>query len=338
MGQLCDMNTHWMLAGKRRLLCVGLIVVCLIGMATCARQPRGLLRPNGVAVAADGTIYVMDRGNYRVAHLAANKRLIDAFGKLGIGPENIYYGWDIALDAAGNIYICNLTYSEETFDLLYDGIKVFAPNGDLLREIGRREYAYNKDEGNNRPYGLEVDAQGRVYVADYVANTLRIFAADGAPLGTFFGEIGAADGQFNGLNDAAVDDSRGRIYIVDNVNSRVQQFDLSFDAAGNPALTHQRTFGGYGEGPGEFAYLQYVAVDDATGTLYVSDLANRRIQAFAADGAYLRSLTLPDTPTWQVMGIAVGPDGAVYAADAYNNAIWIFEPDGQLRGADEVTP
>ena len=46
-------------------------------LAACG-QPTGLLRPNGVAVMPDNTLYIMDRGNYRVVHTAA-----DAWTPLG---------------------------------------------------------------------------------------------------------------------------------------------------------------------------------------------------------------------------------------------------------------
>jgi hypothetical protein len=39
---------------------------------------------------------------------------------------------------------------------------------------------------------------------------------------------------------------------------------------------------------------------------------------------------------WQVIGLDLGPDGAIYAVDARNNLIWVFEPDGRLRQRLEV--
>jgi DNA-binding beta-propeller fold protein YncE len=180
-------------------------------------------------------------------------------------------------------------------------------------------------------YGLAVDKQQRIYVADYGTNSVRVFDREGQQLAVFFGESGIANGEFDGLNDVAVDDQRGYLYAVDNVNSRVQQFRLSVTETGTLTVTHRLTFGGYGHGPGQFAYPQYVAVNDRNGRVYVGDMANRRIQFFDPDGDYGGEFLPPNVEDWQVLGLAVAEDGAVYAADAFNNAVWEFEADGRLR-------
>src|SRR5687767_15665644 len=102
--------------------------------AACARGPEGLQRPNGVAAMPDGTLYVMDFGHYRIAHLSPEGELLDAFGSQGGQPGQIFFGWDIAVDGAGNLYICNQIMSDS--DIVHDGVKVFAPDGQLVREIG----------------------------------------------------------------------------------------------------------------------------------------------------------------------------------------------------------
>jgi DNA-binding beta-propeller fold protein YncE len=65
-------------------------------------------------------------------------------------------------------------------------------------------------------------------------------------------------------------------------------------------------------------------------------MANHRIQVFDSAGQYLTELAAP--VNWQVLGIDVGPDGVVYAADALNNVIWVFEPDGRVRQRIEAQP
>jgi DNA-binding beta-propeller fold protein YncE len=136
----------------------------------------------------------------------------------------------------------------------------------------------------------------------------------------------------------AVDDQRDLMYVVDSVNSRVQQFSLTVANSGELTATHRLSFGTYGREPGQLAYPQYMVVDDASGKVYVGDMGNRRIQVFDTQGKAIAEFSPPDIKTWQVMGLALGKDGAVYAADAFNNAVWVFEPDGRLRGRIEVQP
>lgn len=301
------------------------LVLGLWMTVSCAPAPPGLLRPNGVAVAADGTLYVMDRGNYRVVHLSAQGRFLDSFGGLGKGPDQIYAGWDIALDAAGNIYIGHLMHNAEG-QVEHDGVKVFTPQGRFLREIGAHDY--RSEEIPRNVYGLEIDAQGRIYTADFTANTVRVFDPQGELLVTFFGP-GSGTGKFAGLNDVAVDDRRGLVYVVDNINSCVQQFTLTTTATGTITLSHRLTFGTYGTEPGRLSYPQYLVVDEESGRLYVCDMGNYRIQAFDPEGRFL-SVFAPAVEIWQPMGLALDAAGRVYVADAYNNVIWVFEPDGRL--------
>jgi DNA-binding beta-propeller fold protein YncE len=271
----------------------------------------------------------MDRGNYRVVHLSAEGQQLSTFGQLGTGPNDIYAGWDIELDAAGNIYICNLVQGEEGFFRAHDGVKVFSPKGRFLHELGGQDYVYTGQVEAHVPYGLDIDDQGRVYVAGYDSNVLRVFETTGPLIATFFGEKGADDGQFNGMLDVAVDDRRRLLYLTDQFNSRVQQFELTQTAAGELTLAHRLTFGGYGRQPGQFAYPQNIVVDERSGQVYVSDMANRRIQVFDSEGQYLTELSAP--LTWQVIGLDLDKNGTLYATDALNNLIWAFEPDGQLR-------
>ncbi len=310
--------------------------VCLAAcLVACASKPLPLSRPNGVAPAADGSLYIMDFGNYRLVHTSAAGQLLGAFGTLGVAPEQIYYGWDLALDSQGNLYICNQV--GHNADTTHDGIKEFTPDGKFVREIGGVDYTPNAERIYS-PYGLDVDSTGRIYTADFGSGTVRVFDAQGQLLAELFGRAGDDPGEFNGLSDVAVDDARGWLYVSDNLNSRIQQFQLAFEA-GSVTVKHVRSFGSYGRQPGQFAYPQNLAVDESNGHLYVGDVANRRIQVFDSDGQPLSQIDRPASVNdWQVMGLNVGSDGSLYAADGLNRAVWVFGPDGTLRSKIEVTP
>ena|GEM_PF-981101 len=316
------------------LFAIRYLLFALLLLTACA--PKPLLRPNGVAVAPDGSVYVMDRGNYRIVHFSAAGKVLGTFGKFGVGPSDLHTGWDTALDSQGNIAVCNFILSSEG-DLIHDGVRVFSPNGQFIREVGGQDYL-NTELPTEKPYGLDIDTQDRLYIVGFNTNTLRIFNAEGNLLGVFFGEVGSAAGQFNGINDVAVDDTRDFVYLSDNINSRIQQFTLDFTAEGVPTLTYRNSFGEYGDGPAQLAYPQGLAVDEVTGRLYVADNANRRIQSFDPEGRLIASIAPPNIELWQVLQLAVGPDGAVYATDGYNNVAWVFGADGAVRQTLEVTP
>lgn len=307
-----------------------LFLLALLILAGCSARAGAPARPNAVAVAPDGSLWVMDLLNHQVVHLSPDGRRLGAFGRLGTAPDQIYQGWGMALDGAGNAYLCDQRTDAEDLPN-YESVKVFTPRGRLVRELVAAD-----DDGGNGCYSVHVDKQGRVLVTYANSNQLRIFNSDGTLLATFWGKIGNGPGEFEGLYDVAWDSRRNLLYATDTANSRIQQFDVDVSATGAISLTHRLTYGSYGSGPGELNYPRNLAVDEASGLLYVGDMANRRIQVFDPEGQVVRQFAPPGIPEWQVLGLAVGPDGAVYAADAFNSAIWVFEPNGQVRKRIEV--
>lgn len=312
---------------------LGLLAWLLFVLTACSGQPTGLLRPNGVTIAPDDSIYVMDKGHNRVVHLSADGQFLDAFGRLGRGQNDIFSGWDVALDQAGNAYLSNHIFDEEASYRSHDGIKVFSPDGQFLREIGGQDYRF-EDSFHYTPYGLDIDQQGRLYVANFDSNSVRVFDATGELITDLFGQRGSEPGQFNGLSYVAVDSQRSLLYASDEANSRVQQFNLSLTATDQLTATHRLSIGTYGQVAGQFSYPQDIAIDESSGRVYVADMGNRRIQVFDSEGQHLAEIT--QSHEWQVIGLAVGSDGAVYAVDALNNRILVFEPNGQLRRQIEL--
>jgi DNA-binding beta-propeller fold protein YncE len=216
-------------------------------------------------------------------------------------------------------------------------VKVYSPDGKFLREIGGKDYSRDAEESPHQPYGIDVDSQGRVYTADYGTDTVRIFSPAGALLGTLSG-IGQQAFRLVNPGDVAVDDRRSLLYVTDFTRGSLLQFKLAFTTSGMPEITFLKSFGEYGRKPDQFAFPQNLAVDEKSGTVYVGDLANRRIQAFSAQGNYLSSYAPPDVADWQVLGLSVAADGRVFAADALNNTIWAFSGPGQPVKRVEVSP
>ena len=318
---------HFSLRSYRATATILLTLALLTGCTPGVKQPP---RPNGIALAPDGSVYVMALGNHRMVHLSPEGRFQGAFGKLGTEPANIYEGWGTALDPTGNIVLCH-RLRDEAAGIDRESVKVFTPQGRLVREI------IAPDGGSpENCLSVHVDPQGRIFMVNNSSNRVRVLDSQGELLSTLWGTTGAGPGEFLGLRDIAIDSERGLLYASDAGNSRIQQFSLETTPTGEISATHRLTFGTYGRGPGKLAYPQYLAVDEATGQLAVGDMANRRIQIFDSDGRPLREFAPPGVEDWQVMGLAFGSDGAVFAADALNGVVWVFEPDGRLRQKMEV--
>jgi streptogramin lyase len=94
-------------------------------------------------------------------------------------------------------------------------------------------------------------------------------------------------------------------------------------------------WGTVGAGDGQFQNPTGIAVDPA-GNVYVSDHPNHRVQKFTSDGQFLTKWGSAGAGDGQfsapgnadVMGVAVGPTGDVYVADARNHRIQKFNSDG----------
>jgi len=91
-------------------------------------------------------------------------------------------------------------------------------------------------------------------------------------------------------------------------------------------------FGSFGiTGPGHFSHPQFIAVGD-DGSIYVSDLGNKRVQKFSSNGEYITEWGKSGKQSGEFhypSGIAVSDD-FVYVADRDLNRIQKFSLDGEF--------
>jgi DNA-binding beta-propeller fold protein YncE len=159
-----------------------------------------------------------------------------------------------------------------------------------------------------------------------------------------FGSSGSGDGQFAYAGSTAVNTTSGDVYVVDQLDNRVEQFDASGSfirawgwgvADGNPAFetcSSNCQAGQAGSGDGQLDTPQGIAVDQSDGAVYVVDGNNSRVEKFDSSGAYLSQFGSAGSAEGQFagpQGIAVDPtDGSVYVADAGNNRVQKFDSTG----------
>jgi len=119
----------------------------------------------------------------------------------------------------------------------------------------------------NRPEGICVDGQDRLYVADSCNHRIQVFGPDGTFLREF-GKAGRQPGELSYPYDVAVDQA-GNIFVCEFGNSRIQVFDANCQP--------REIIGGAGGEPGRFNNPWAIALD-AHGNLYVADALNHRLQ------------------------------------------------------------
>jgi uncharacterized protein (TIGR03663 family) len=141
--------------------------------------------------------------------------------------------------------------------------------------------------------------------------------------------IGSQDATFFVRKDLAGSGALAPLNLrVENTAAR------DYPGGSPPVVAADRSIGGPGTGPGQFAEPRGLATD-AKGNLYVADTKNSRIQVFDSNGQFVRSVGAPGSADGQLKepcGVAVAPDGTVVVADTWNHRIARFAPDGAWLG------
>lgn len=133
-------------------------------------KPGEVNLPRDVAVAADGTIYVVDGGNFRVQHLSADgKEVLGTFGSIGRQMGQFSRPKEADIDNSGNIYV---------IDAAFGNFQLFNADGKLLMHIGQRSNV-NGPGLFSLPSGVSVDDDGRVYVVDQFFRKIEVFRPAG---------------------------------------------------------------------------------------------------------------------------------------------------------------
>jgi sugar lactone lactonase YvrE len=127
----------------------------------------------------------------------------------------------------------------------------------------------------------------------------------------------------------------GRLYLPDLLNGRILVSD------GQSPFSYG--FGEPGSEPGQLDFIRDAndplnSIGDAAvgpdGTVWVANPDNFRVEHFAADGAYLKSIGGFGTGDGQFLdpiGVAVADDGTVFVVDDERDVIQRFAPDGTFE-------
>lgn len=263
--------------------------------------------PAGMAVDAQGDIWVADQENDRVQQFSPAGEYLSSFGSSGTGNGQFERPTDVAIDGNGHIWVT---------DAGNNRVEEFNQAGEYLSQFG----SAGEEEGQfSEPESLAVDSEGDIWVADTYNGRLQEFDAEGKLI-QIVGEPGEEEGQIEEANGIAIDpeddvwiadysnyriaefdqegnfvqqvgewgtgndqfegpaaidvDSEGGVWVVDEYTSEVKKFNQSGQYLGE--------FGSAGSGEGEFSFGWPLGILAAGGNIWVADTENDRVQTWAA--------------------------------------------------------
>lgn len=267
-----------------------------------------LSHPRSIAVDERGDIFVSDTENGRVVKFDSSGREIATIGRKGPNPGEFQEPWPLAATANGVVVL----------DPRTGWIQTFGADGKLVKKMG---------EGFYSPHGLAVSRDGAIAVADTGNNRVVVFAPDGTRR-----ELTALDGEKFAQPTDVTFDAEGRLYVV-----------LPTD--GNGTLAR---FVEDGKPQTAFAIAAVPSTIDTPraavgpdGRVYVTDIEQGRLIAYAPDGSTAAPLRLsggPEPGFKRLAGITVDSRGRIYVVDTEAGVAYRIELARKAAGSAPAPP
>jgi hypothetical protein len=227
-------------------------------------------KPKGLCRDRQGNIVVVEPHYQRINHFSPSGQLAAQWGRRGTNSGQFMMPRAVAVNSQNEILVSEYGPAER--------VQRFRLGGERGGESGTGRAAAPRFLGAigrggtgpgefNRPEGLCVDAQDRIYVADSCNHRIQVFSREGGWLRTY-GKAGNGRGELSYPYDICVD-AAGRQYVCEFGNSRIQVFDAKDEPI--------EIIGGPGAAAGQFNNPWGLALDSA-GNLYVADSQNHRVQ------------------------------------------------------------
>ncbi|MDI1317097.1 T9SS type A sorting domain-containing protein [Flavobacterium sp.] len=300
--------------------------------------------PEGIALDASGDAFVADVTNNCIRKITASGDTSTFSGSAVRGLENGQEGAMALFNGPVAVAVTStgITYVIDDFNSC---IRKITATGIVSTFAGNSATGYADGTGTvayfNNPKGIAVDAAGTIYVADTFNNRIRKITSSGV-VTTIAGDgtAGYLDGQgtaarFNNPYSLTVD-AVGNIYVADTKNHRIRKISTS----GAVTTVAGYILSGFADGAptvARFKNPQGIAIDNATGILYIADTTNNRIRKIATDGtvstfagSFAGYSDDQGTAAYfnNPIGITIDASKNLYIGDYYNSVIRKVEPTG----------
>jgi DNA-binding beta-propeller fold protein YncE len=222
---------------------------------------EGMINASGIAVAKDGSIYVLDNVEKKVFIYSNGEKLIGEMAVPGDSKRLVTISYDRLRD---RLLVCDIGLNQ---------IVAMDRKGNRLFTIGRPG---SRDGEFSYPVSVAVAPNGDLVVADVMNARIQIFDSNGNYIRKF-GRRGDGVSDFQIIKGVAVD-SDYNIYVTEGRTSRVLVFSehgeflLSLGGEYFTATTGKVI-------PGGFMLPQGIDID-RNDTIYVVDQLNQRFQVF----------------------------------------------------------
>jgi len=137
----------------------------LFDIGTRGTGPGQFNLPRDAAVAPDGSLYIVDGGNFRVEKFSADGKYLSTFGSIGRQSGQFSRPKEITVDKNGNIYVV---------DAAFGNFQIFNSDEKLLLAVGSRSNTLEPAKFS-LPSGIAVDEDGRVYMVDQYFRKVDVF-------------------------------------------------------------------------------------------------------------------------------------------------------------------
>lgn len=282
------------------------VLVTVAGTGNFGATPDGgqaaaanISRPWQIALDGAGNLYFTDTNNNTVRKVAPNGTITTIAGIAGSAgfsgdgelatAARLNQPAGVAVDGAGNVYISDVNNSRVR--------KITAADGKIRTIAGSGQPGFNGDGGPataaalNFPYGLAVDKDGNVFVADFSNHRVRKITASTGVISTV---AGTGTATFNGDDKLATEasvnapinvtlDNNGNLVIADSNNHRIRRINSADGKISTIVGSGTQGFAGDG-GQATEARVSIPAgvVFDSAGNLYFADRGNSRVRKVAA--------------------------------------------------------